>query len=136
MGFLEIAMRNYQKMKVEERQAFLPQIKSEKRSEGNLIELVTKAQVEQLNEQARGAGLMIGIPGELYTATISNVSNVYVEWIDGKWEAWRETHYPQQHRPISTKVIATGNTFDYVLVKVKRYLNCIMKKRGCRDNFK
>ncbi|MDJ0288212.1 MULTISPECIES: hypothetical protein [Bacillus] len=60
------------------------------------------------DEKAKAAGLMIGIPGVLYTVTISNVSSVYIERVDGKWEEWRETHYPGQKQPISTKVIANS----------------------------
>ncbi|MBM7094786.1 hypothetical protein JSY36_03365 [Bacillus sp. H-16] len=94
------------------------------------MELVTKAQVEQLDEQAKGAGLMIGIPGELYTATISNISSLYIERINGRWEVWRETHYPGQSEAISRKTIGTGSKLEDVLPKVKRYLDYIASKKG------
>lgn len=81
------------------------------------------------DNQANQAGLMIAIPGEVYTVTLSNISSIYVERIQGRWEAWRETHYPRQRQAISSKIIATGNTFDFVLLKVKRYLDYIIKKR-------
>jgi hypothetical protein len=81
------------------------------------------------DNQAKQAGFMIAIPGELYTASLSNVSSIYVEHIDDRWQAWRETHYPYQRKTISSKIIATGNTFDFVLLKVKQYLDYIIKKR-------
>lgn len=129
MGFLDIAMRNYEKIKKEERKA-PPQKKSEQRSKGNVIELVAKSQVERLDEKARGAGLMIGIPGELYTVTLSKVSSIYIERKEGRWEARRETHYPDNSKAVSSKTIARASTFDCVLPKVNRYLDYIDRKRG------
>lgn len=82
------------------------------------------------DKQAQKAGLMIGIPGVLYTVTISKVSSVYMERIDSHWEAWREVHYAEQIKAISAKTIASGSTFEYVLQKVKRYLHYIEQKRG------
>lgn len=80
------------------------------------------------DDRAKQAGFMVAIPGELYTVTLSNVSSIYIEHIEGGWEAWRETHYTYQHKAISSKIIATGNTFDFVLLKVKQYLVYIIKK--------
>lgn len=82
------------------------------------------------DNQAKRVGLMIAIPGELYTVTLNNVSSVYFERIENGWEAWRETHYPQQYKVISSKIIANGNTFEFVLQKVKQYLDYIIKKRA------
>lgn len=81
------------------------------------------------DNQAKRAGLMIAIPGELYTVTLNNVSSVYFEHIENGWKAWRETHYPHQYKVISSKIIANGNTFEFVLQKVKQYLDYIIKKR-------
>lgn len=81
------------------------------------------------DNQAKRAGLMIAIPGELYTVTLNNVSSVYFEHIENGWEARRETHYPHQYKAISSKIIANGNTFEFVLLKIKQYLDYIVKKR-------
>lgn len=81
------------------------------------------------DQEAKENGLMIGIPGQLYTVTLSNVSCIYVEHIEDRWEAWRETNYPHQRKAIGSKIITTGNTFDFVLLKVKRYLDYINRKR-------
>ncbi|PGR96900.1 hypothetical protein COC61_11015 [Priestia megaterium] len=81
------------------------------------------------DNQAKRAGLMIAIPGELYTVTLNNVSSVYFEHIEDGWEARRETHYPHQSKAISSKIIAIGNTFEFALQKVKQYLDYIIKKR-------
>ncbi|MDR7239654.1 hypothetical protein [Neobacillus drentensis] len=81
------------------------------------------------DERAKQAGFMVAIPGELYTVTLSNVSIIYVEHIEGRWEAWRENHYPRSLRiAASSKIIANGNTFDFVLQKVKQYLVYIINK--------
>jgi hypothetical protein len=60
----------------------------------------------------------VAIPGELYTVTLNNVSNIYVEHTEGGWEAWRERHFPNPRKPMNSKIIATGNTFDFVLLKM------------------
>lgn len=72
---------------------------------------------------------MIAIPGELYTATLSSASSIYVERIEDRWQAWRETNYPHQRKRIRSKIIASGKTFEFVLLKVKQYLDNIIKKR-------
>ncbi|MCY8233894.1 hypothetical protein [Priestia endophytica] len=81
------------------------------------------------DKKAKVNGLMIGIPGKLYTVTLSKISSIYIEQIEGGWEAWRETHYPCQRKLISSKIIANGNTFDFVLLRVKQYLDYINRKR-------
>lgn len=81
------------------------------------------------DNKAKRAGFMIAIPGEMYTATLSKVSSIYVEHIEEGWQGWRETHFSHQCKAISSKIIATGNTFDFVLLKVKQYLDYIIKKR-------
>ncbi|MDQ0221359.1 hypothetical protein J2S21_004529 [Peribacillus cavernae] len=73
---------------------------------------------------------MVAIPGELYTVTLSNVSSIYVEYIEGGWEAWRETQYPNQRKIINSKIIANSNTVDFVFRKVEQYLDYIIKKKG------
>lgn len=40
------------------------------------------------DKQAKAAGLVVGITGELYTVTISKVSGVHVEHIEGRLEVW------------------------------------------------
>ncbi|MFP3886784.1 hypothetical protein U8V97_15155 [Priestia filamentosa] len=80
------------------------------------------------DKEAKAAGLIIGIPGVLYMVSISNISSIYLELIDGNWEAWRETHYLGQKQSISMKIIATGSTFNYVIQKVKKYLNYINQR--------
>jgi hypothetical protein len=126
MGFLDIAIRNYKKMKDKEVGESLfkrryPTV------QGTVLELVATAEAEQLDKKAKQAGLMIAIPGEMYTLTISTVSAVYIERVGDKWEAWRETHCFGQKKLISVKVIGTSSEFEYVLVSVKKYLSYITK---------
>lgn len=84
------------------------------------------------DNQAKRAGLMIAIPGELYTMDLNQFSSIYVEHIEQRWEAWRETHYKFQRKVISNNVIATGNTFNFVISKVEQYLDYINKKKKTR----
>jgi hypothetical protein len=85
-------------------------------------------QPERLDSQAKAAGLMIGIPGVLYTLTLSKSSDVYIEQVNGKWEAWRETYQPGKRRAVSDKTIVKGQTLDYVWIKVIGYFDYIEKK--------
>jgi hypothetical protein len=128
MGFLDIAIRNYNRMKEEEEGVSLIH-RRHPTVQGTVLELVATAEAEQLDKKAKQAGLMIAIPGEMYTLTISTVSAVYIERVGDKWEAWRETHCFGQRKPISVKVIGTSSELEYVLVSVKKYLRYIGEKR-------
>ncbi|WP_226655843.1 hypothetical protein [Pseudalkalibacillus hwajinpoensis] len=79
---------------------------------------------------AKREGLIVGVPGELYTITLSHNTSIYIEHLDNGWEAWRETYYPLHHNAVSSKIIAIGSTFDFVILKVKQYIDFYMKKRG------
>jgi hypothetical protein len=86
-----------------------------------------------IDNQAKAAGFMIGLPGELYTLSLSRSSAVYIEQIEDEWQAWRETYQKGRKRAINEKTIATGTTFDYVLMKAKGYFDYIERKRGERN---
>ncbi|KIJ87322.1 pathogenicity island protein [Staphylococcus saprophyticus] len=81
------------------------------------------------DEQAEKIGLIVGIPEEMYFCSISKVSQVYVEYIDNKWVAWRESYVPNTNRRTSYKMIAHGN-FELVMARTKNYLGYIKKNRG------
>ncbi|MEL3973050.1 hypothetical protein AAEO50_12260 [Rossellomorea oryzaecorticis] len=96
-----------------------------------------KAQIVETlknDQEARNRGFMVGVPGEIYTKSLHHKSNVYVEKIGDQWEAWRETY--QKGKTVSTKVIMTGNTLEYVLVKVSQYFDYMEKKRHERGSVK
>ncbi|MFL9487817.1 hypothetical protein ACUXS1_001536 [Staphylococcus warneri] len=82
-----------------------------------------------LDEQAEKIGLIVGIPEEVYFCTISRVSAVYVEYIDNRWVAWRESYVPNSNRRTSYKVIAHGG-FELVMARIKNYLGYIKKNKG------
>ncbi|WP_432202586.1 pathogenicity island protein [Staphylococcus warneri] len=82
-----------------------------------------------LDEQAEKIGLIVGIPEEVYFCTISRVSVVYVEYIDNRWVAWRESYVPNSNRRTSYKVIAHGG-FELVMARIKNYLGYIKKNKG------
>lgn len=82
-----------------------------------------------LDEQAEKIGLIVGIPEEVYFCTISRVSAVYVEYIDNRWVAWRESYVPNSNRRTSYKVIAHGG-FELVMARIKNYLVYIKKNKG------
>jgi hypothetical protein len=77
--------------------------------------------------QAKQAGFMIGISGEVYTRSLSKNSIVYIERIGSNWDAWRETYQKNKESPVSVKVICSGVTFDYVLLKAISYFDYIKR---------
>jgi len=79
--------------------------------------------------QANKAGLIVGIPEEMYFCSISKVSQLYVEYIDNNWVAWRESYVPNSNRRTSYKMIAHGG-FELVIARTKNYLEYIKKNRG------
>lgn len=80
---------------------------------------------------ARENGILIGIPGTLYTFTINRNTIAYVDCVDGEWIATRETYKRGVRTATSHKVIARGNTFEYVFNEFVSYKNFITgnKKR-------
>jgi len=88
--------------------------------------------LEMLNRdrKAKKAGLMVGIPGTIYLWTVSRFSNAYMAYWNGEWIAWRESYKDGKPESISHKLIARGNTFDYVLVEFKKYIDYVSRKRG------
>lgn len=81
-----------------------------------------------LDEQAERIGLIVGISEEIYFCSISHVSQVYVEYIDNEWTAWRESFIPNSNKRTSYKVLVQGD-FELVLARVKNYLNFIRKSK-------
>ena len=82
-----------------------------------------------LDEQAERIGLIVGISEEIYFCSISKVSTVYVEYINNRWVAWRESYVPNTNRRTSYKFIAHGG-FELVMARTKNYLGYIKKNRG------
>lgn len=78
--------------------------------------------------QAKQAGFMIGISGEVYTRSLSKNSIVFIEQIGSNWEAWRETYQKNNQRAISVKGICNAATFEYVLLKTNSYFDYIERK--------
>ncbi|MDW4255982.1 pathogenicity island protein [Staphylococcus saprophyticus] len=81
------------------------------------------------DKQAKNIGLIVGISEEMYLCSISKVSQVYVEYIDNKWVAWRESYVLNTNRRTSYKMIAHGG-FELVMARTKNYLGYIKKNRG------
>ncbi|MFW2424416.1 pathogenicity island protein [Staphylococcus cohnii subsp. cohnii] len=81
------------------------------------------------DKQAEKIGLIVGIPEEMYFCSISKISAAYVEYIDEKWVAWRESYVPNTNRRTSYKLIAHGG-FELVMARTKNYLRYIKKNRG------
>lgn len=86
-----------------------------------------------LDEQAERIGLIVGISEEIYFCSISHVSQLYVEYINDEWVAWRESFIPNSKKRTSYKVISQGN-FELVLARVKKYLSFIRRNKNSRDN--
>lgn len=83
------------------------------------------------DKQAKKLGLIVGISEEMYFCSISRASTVYVEYIDEKWVAWRESYVPNTNKRSSYKLIAHGG-FELVIARTKNYLGFITKRRGLR----
>lgn len=81
------------------------------------------------DKQAKNLGLIIGISEEMYFCSISKVSQVYVEYIDNKWVAWRESYVPNTNQRSSYKLITQGN-FELVMARAKNYLTYIKRNKG------
>ncbi|AQM40525.1 MULTISPECIES: pathogenicity island protein [Staphylococcus] len=81
------------------------------------------------DKQAEKIGLIVGIPEEMYFCSISKISAVYVEYIEEKWVAWRESYVPNTNRRTSYKLIAHGG-FELVMARTKNYLGYIKKNKG------
>lgn len=81
--------------------------------------------------QAKYAGLIIGIPNEIYFMAISKTSTVYVEWIEMRWMAWRETYILNSNKRKSYKRIAHGE-FEEVIKRVKSYLEFIQNNQNSK----
>lgn len=81
------------------------------------------------NEKAREIGLLIGISGEVYFLSISKVSDVYVDFINGQWVAWRERCTSGDLQSSDVKVIATSKSFDYVIARTEAYFSYLKKLR-------
>lgn len=78
-------------------------------------------------EKARKIGLLIGIPGHLYFLSISCVSDVYLEFINNQWLAWRERYTPGNLKFSDVKVIGADESFDYVITKIEAYLSYVRR---------
>ncbi|OKL36229.1 hypothetical protein [Domibacillus mangrovi] len=95
-------------------------------------ELIEKAEIESRDEKAKRYGLIVAIPGEVYTRSVSKHSVVYVEYVAGKWDAWRETHGSNKKQPIAYKEIARAQDIEFVFAKVCNYFDYLEKKRRGR----
>lgn len=82
---------------------------------------------------ARSAGLIIGKSGLLYMWTVSHSSTAFMEYTGEQWEVWRETYRPGSKKANNVKTIVQGDTFDYVLVEFKKYIDYVSRKRSERD---
>lgn len=82
-----------------------------------------------LDEQAERIGLIVGISEEIYFCSISHVSQLYVEYINDEWVAWRDSFIPNTNHRTSYKIISQGD-FELVMARTKNYLGYIKKNRG------
>ncbi|MGN5893793.1 pathogenicity island protein [Staphylococcus simulans] len=80
------------------------------------------------DKEAKRIGLIVGISEEIYFCSISHVSQVYVEYINDEWTAWRESFKTNTNHRVSYKLIARGD-FEFVLARLKNYLKYIKRNR-------
>lgn len=89
-------------------------------------ELSTSGQ-QARDQKAKAIGLLVGIPGQLYFTSISRVSDVYIDYIDGQFVSWRQRYYTKNSNDGGVKVIATGS-FNHVIERTKKYLSYIKRR--------
>lgn len=80
------------------------------------------------DKEAERIGVIVGISKEIYFCSISHVSQVYVEYINDEWVAWRESFIPNSSKRTSYKILGQGN-FELVLARTKNYLEFIRKNK-------
>lgn len=85
--------------------------------------------LSQQDKQAKQAGFVIGVPGELYFATLRRAigyeMTVYMERQDTSWLVWRETY--TKGKPTATKDIYKGTSFTTALQKATRYIQAVRR---------
>lgn len=84
------------------------------------------AQSNDYDRQAKRIGLITGISDEIYFCSISHVSTVYLELINDKWIAWRETYQANTNQLKHYRLIASGE-FSYVLSRTKKYIKYVTR---------
>lgn len=82
------------------------------------------AEKPSIDKRAERIGLITGISDEIYFCSISHVSTVYLELINDKWIAWRETYQTNTNQLKHYKLIASGE-FSYVLSRTKDYIKYV-----------
>lgn len=82
-----------------------------------------------IDEHTKKIGLITGISEEIYFCSISKSSQVYLEYINDEWIAWRESYVPNTNVRRSYKLITQGN-LELVIARVKNYLTYIKRKKG------
>lgn len=84
--------------------------------------------VDKINfdKETKKIGLITGISDEIYFCSISHVSTVYLELINDKWIAWRETYQTNTNQLKHYKLIASGE-FSYVLSRTKNYIKYVTR---------
>ncbi|RSK30973.1 hypothetical protein [Bhargavaea beijingensis] len=80
------------------------------------------------DKKMKRIGATIGIPGEIYTWSLSPYSSIFVERARDRWELYRMNHYA--NRPPYIKVIAAGTTFKYIRGEAKRYIEYLSKDKS------
>lgn len=84
------------------------------------------AEKPSIDKRAERIGLITGISDEIYFCSISHVSTVYLELINDKWIAWRETYQTNTNQLKHYKLIASGE-FSYVLSRTKDYIKYVTR---------
>lgn len=80
------------------------------------------------DDLARNSGFIVGLSGLLYEYSLNRYTSIYLEHLNKKWFAWRETHQKGNSKAMNVKAIEIGNEFEYVLLKAKKYINFVQNK--------
>ena len=81
------------------------------------------------DELAKKAGFIVarGLSGLIYECSLHGYSSVYIEQLNGKWYR-SETYQKGRSEAIYVKAIESGNEFEYVLLKAKKYIKLVQSK--------
>lgn len=77
------------------------------------------------DKPAKEKGLVVGVPGEVYFATVKSSFDYEMEQQGTSWLVWRETH--TKGKPAATKDIYEGTSFTKALVKAIRYIQAVRR---------
>lgn len=93
-------------------------------------EIIQQTHSEQMDKQARAAGFLPLISGEVYERQYAVRSHVFVVLDGNRWSAWRETWGGSSLKAVSYKIIVEHvPSFGVALQNAKRYADFVGRRK-------